>query len=117
MSGHDDLVLGIESTCDDTCAAVVDREGNVRSSVVATQKHIHAAYGGIFPEFASRAHSSIVIPTIERALADANIEGPRLKAIGVTRGPGLIGSLLVGLNTAAGLGLGWNVPRVGVNHL
>jgi N6-L-threonylcarbamoyladenine synthase len=117
MIEYRDLILGIESSCDDTAAAVVDRDGNVLSSVIATQTHIHSPYGGVFPEFASRAHASSVIPTIESALAQANIDGRALKAIGVTRGPGLIGSLLVGLNTAAGLGLGWNVPVLGINHL
>lgn len=114
MSG---LILGIESSCDDTAAAVVDAEGNVLSSVIATQTHIHSAHGGVFPEFASRAHVLTVIPTIKSALDQANIDGRNLQAIGVTRGPGLIGSLLVGLNTAAGLGLGWGVPVIGVNHL
>src|SRR3712207_645787 len=107
MSGSRDLILGIESSCDDTAAAVVDSEGHVLSSVVATQTHIHSRWGGIFPEFASRAHALTIIPAIERALAEANIDGPSLKAIGVTRGPGLVGSLIVGLNTATGLGLGW----------
>ncbi|MGH9761469.1 MAG: tRNA (adenosine(37)-N6)-threonylcarbamoyltransferase complex transferase subunit TsaD, partial [Blastocatellia bacterium] len=117
MSASRGLILGIESSCDDTAAAVVDSEGNVLSSVIATQTHIHARYGGVFPEFASRAHALTVIPAIESALAEANIEGPGLTAIGVTRGPGLIGSLIVGLNTAAGLGLGWNIPVLGINHL
>lgn len=117
MSVSRDLILGIESSCDDTAAAIVDSEGNVLSSVIATQTHIHSRYGGIFPEFASRAHALSVIPAIESALAQANIDGSSLKAIGVTRGPGLIGSLIVGVNTAAGLGLGWNIPVIGINHL
>ncbi len=111
------LILGIESSCDDTAAAVVDSEGHVLSSVIATQTHIHSRYGGVFPEFASRAHVLTVIPAVESALAQANIDGPNLKAIGVTRGPGLVGSLIVGLNTAAGLGMGWNIPVLGINHL
>jgi N6-L-threonylcarbamoyladenine synthase len=111
------LILGIESSCDDTAAAVVDYDGNVLSSVIATQIHIHSRYGGVFPEFASRAHIQNIIPTIESALAQAKVDGPHLGAIGVTRGPGLIGSLLVGLNTAGGLGLGWNIPVLGINHL
>jgi len=112
-----DLILGIESSCDDTAAAVVDRDGNVLSSIIASQTHIHSHWGGVYPEFASRAHALTVIPTIERALAEANVNGPDLKAIGVTRGPGLIGSLIVGVNTAAGLGFGWNIPVLGINHL
>lgn len=112
-----DVILGIESSCDDTAAAIVDSEGNVLSSVVASQTEIHSQYGGIFPEFASRAHVLTVIPAIKDALKQAGLKGPDLKAIGVTRGPGLIGSLIVGLNTAMGLGLGWNVPVIGINHL
>src|ERR1044072_8854880 len=112
-----DVILGIESSCDDTAAAVVDRDGNVLSSIIASQTHIHARWGGVYPEFASRAHALTVVPTIERALDEANVKGPDLKAIGVTRGPGLIGSLIVGLNTAAGLGLGWEVPLLGLKHL
>ena len=117
MRTSDGLILGIESSCDDTAAAVVDSAGNVLSSVVATQTVIHSQFGGIYPEFASRAHSLTVIPAIQRALEEAHVEGPSLRAIGVTRGPGLIGSLKVGINTAAGLGLGWNVKVIGVNHL
>jgi N6-L-threonylcarbamoyladenine synthase len=83
-----DVILGIESSCDDTAAAVVDRDGNVLSSVIASQTHIHSHWGGVYPEFASRAHALVVVPTIERALKEANVEGPDLKAIGVTRGPG-----------------------------
>ena len=83
-----DVILGIESSCDDTAAAVVDRDGNVLSSIIASQTHIHSHWGGVYPEFASRAHALTVIPTIERALAEANVKGPDLKAIGVTRGPG-----------------------------
>jgi N6-L-threonylcarbamoyladenine synthase len=112
-----DLILGIESSCDDTAAAVVDADGQVLSSAIATQTEIHAAWGGVYPEFASRAHVESIIPTIAKALAEAGIDGPSLRAIGVTRGPGLIGPLLVGLNTAAGLGLGWGVPVIGINHL
>jgi N6-L-threonylcarbamoyladenine synthase len=112
-----DLILGIESSCDDTAAAVVDADGTVLSSAIATQTAIHAEWGGVYPEFASRAHVESIIPTIAQALAEANIEGRALRAIGVTRGPGLIGPLLVGLNTAAGLGLGWDLPVIGINHL
>jgi len=111
------FVLGIESSCDDTAVAVVDPEGKVLSSVIATQEGIHSKYGGVFPEFASRAHISSIIPAIEKALSEACMTQKGLRAIGVTRGPGLIGSLSVGLNTAAGLGLAWGLPVIGINHL
>lgn len=112
-----DLVLGIETSCDDTAVAVVASDGRVLSSVVASQLEVHAEFGGIYPEFAARAHISSILPTVHEALREANITPEDIKAIGVTRGPGLIGSLLVGLNTAKGLGLGWNKPVIGVNHL
>jgi len=112
-----DLILGIESSCDDPAVAIVDREGFVLSSVVSAQTDIHAEWGGVYPEFASRAHVSSIIPAVKKALEDASITPERIKAIGVTRGPGLIGSLLVGLNTATGLGLAWNKPVIGINHL
>lgn len=111
------LILGIESSCDDTAAALVDADGRVIASVVASQTDVHAAHGGVYPELASRAHTEAVLRVIDRALKDAGVAGPSLRAIGVTRGPGLIGSLLVGVNAAAALGLGWGVPVVGVNHL
>ncbi len=110
-------ILGIESSCDDTAASIVDVDGNVLASVVASQTAVHAEYGGVYPELASRAHILSIIPTVEQALAQADIDPRGLRAIGVTRGPGLMGSLLVGLNTATGLGMGWGVPVIGVNHL
>jgi len=112
-----DLVLGIESSCDDTGVAVVDVEGNVLTSVVTTQTEIHKKYGGVYPELASRAHVASILPAVEKAFSEANITSKDLRAIGVTRGPGLIGSLLVGLNTASGLGMGWGLPVIGINHL
>ncbi|WP_295558331.1 tRNA (adenosine(37)-N6)-threonylcarbamoyltransferase complex transferase subunit TsaD [uncultured Hyphomicrobium sp.] len=116
-SSKDQVILGIESSCDDTAAAVVDEAGRVLSSVVVSQVEIHAAHGGVFPEMASRAHVTAMVPCITKALADAGVTQRDLRAIGVTRGPGLIGPLLVGLNAAAGVGLGWGVPVIGVNHL
>jgi N6-L-threonylcarbamoyladenine synthase len=97
--------------------AVVDEEGNIRSSVVSSQLEIHDAFGGIYPEFAARAHVTSILPTVHEALTRAGVSPADLRAIGVTRGPGLIGSLLVGLNTAAALGAGWGKPVIGVNHL
>jgi N6-L-threonylcarbamoyladenine synthase len=110
-------ILGIESSCDDTAIAVVDRAGQVLSSVVSSQTEIHNQYGGVFPELAGRAHVASILPAIEKAMQDANITPDDLEAIGVTRGPGLVGSLLVGLSSAAGLGMGWGVPVIGINHL
>ena len=112
-----DIILGIETSCDDTAVALVNAEGTILSSVVASQLDVHAQFGGIYPEFAARAHISAIIPTVHEAFRIAGITPDGIKAIGVTRGPGLIGSLLVGLNTAKGLGLGWNRPVIGINHL
>lgn len=112
-----DIVLGIETSCDDTAVALVDSEGHILSSIVASQLDVHNQFGGIYPEFAARAHITAILPVINEAFKVAGITPQDVKAIGVTRGPGLVGSLLVGLNTAAGLGLGWNKPVIGINHL
>ena len=112
-----DIILGIETSCDDTAVALVDSQGMILSSVVASQLDVHAQFGGIYPEFAARAHISAIIPAVSEAFKLAGITPADMKAIGVTRGPGLIGSLLVGLNTAKGLGLGWDKPVIGINHL
>jgi N6-L-threonylcarbamoyladenine synthase len=111
------VVLGIESSCDDTSIAVVTAAGEVRSCVTVSQVEVHEPYGGVYPELASRAHVASIIPAVRAAMGEAGVSPSDLRAIGVTRGPGLIGPLLVGLNTAAGLGLAWDVPVVGVNHL
>jgi N6-L-threonylcarbamoyladenine synthase len=117
MSSRGSLVLGIETSCDDTAAALVDVQGGVIASCVASQVELHNAYGGVYPELASRAHVDKILPTVQAVLSQVDA-GPRdLAAIGVTRGPGLVGSLMVGLNAACGLGHGWGVPVVGVNHL
>jgi len=117
MTGHGGLVLGVETSCDDTAVALVDPQGGVISACVASQATLHSNYGGVYPELASRAHVDKILPTVQAVLTESGA-GPRdLAAIGVTRGPGLIGSLMVGLNTACGLGHGWGVPVVGVNHL
>ncbi|MEZ4983997.1 MAG: tRNA (adenosine(37)-N6)-threonylcarbamoyltransferase complex transferase subunit TsaD [Saprospiraceae bacterium] len=110
-------ILGIESSCDDTAIAIVDEQGQVYASVVSSQATIHNQFGGVFPELAGRAHVASILPAVDQAMATAGITPQDLEAIAVTRGPGLIGSLLVGLNTAAGLGMGWNVPVIGINHL
>jgi N6-L-threonylcarbamoyladenine synthase len=115
------LILGIESSCDDVAAAVLecDRPGvaRVRASAVANQDDIHHAYGGIVPELASRNHVITILPVIERALAGAGCTLRDLDGIAVTRGPGLVGSLLVGLMCAKGLAQATGVAMVGVNHI
>ncbi len=115
------LILGIESSCDDAAAAVVETErpgvASVHASTVATQDEIHRAYGGVVPELASRNHVLTILPVIERALGIAGCQLSDIGAIAVTRGPGLVGSLLVGLMCAKGLAQSMDMPMVGVNHL
>ena len=117
MSSPGSLVLGIETSCDDTAVALVDVHGAVISACVASQAEMHTSYGGVYPELASRAHIDKILPTVRTVLSQGDVDPRGLAAIGVTRGPGLIGSLMVGLSTACGLGHGWGVPVVGVNHL
>jgi N6-L-threonylcarbamoyladenine synthase len=107
----------VETSCDDTAVALVDPRGSVIASCVASQAALHTTFGGVYPELASRAHIDKILPTVQAVLSDSGVRPADLAAIGVTRGPGLIGSLMVGLNTAAGLGHGWEVPVIGVNHL
>ncbi|PCJ88426.1 MAG: tRNA (adenosine(37)-N6)-threonylcarbamoyltransferase complex transferase subunit TsaD [Flavobacteriales bacterium] len=109
------IILGIESSCDDTAAAVV-KNGVLLSNVVADQ-HVHEQYGGVVPELASRAHQQNMVPVIQQALQQAGIDKEDLSAIAYTRGPGLLGSLLVGASFAKGLALGLNVPLIEVNHM
>lgn len=111
------LILGIETSCDETAAAVVADGSTILSNVVASQVDLHAQYGGIFPEVASRAHIESIYPVVEQALHQADVTLPDLDAIAVTRGPGLAGSLVVGVNMAKGLALGRNLPLIAVNHL
>ncbi len=115
------LILGIESSCDDAAAAVVEVSAPgiavVRASVVANQDDIHSAYGGVVPELASRNHVITMMPVVERALATAGCELGDIEGIAVTCGPGLVGSLLVGLMYAKGLAHSTSLPLVGVNHL
>jgi N6-L-threonylcarbamoyladenine synthase len=110
-------ILAIETSCDETAAAVIDEDYTVRSSVVASQVDLHAAFGGVVPELASRAHVELLTPIVTQALAEAGVAGADLEAIAVTAGPGLVGALLVGMSTAKALALAWDVPIVGVNHL
>src|SRR5215831_10399985 len=111
------VLLGIETSCDETAAACVMGGGDVLSSVVSSQIDLHAQFGGVVPEIASRAHVELVVPVIARAIVEAGIEDSRVDAVAATVGPGLIGALLVGVSTAKALALVWNVPFVGVNHL
>jgi N6-L-threonylcarbamoyladenine synthase len=111
------LVLGIESSCDETAAAVLASGRRVLSSVVASQDDVHAPYGGVVPELASRRHIEVVVPVVERALADAGVRLGDLDGIAVTHGPGLVGSLLVGCSMAKALAWVRRLPLVGVNHL
>lgn len=108
-------ILGIESSCDDTSAAVI-RDGLLLSNVIASQK-VHEEYGGVVPELASRAHQQNIVPVVDSAIKRAGIEAKDLTAIAFTRGPGLLGSLLVGTSFAKGMSLGLRIPIVDVNHL
>ena len=110
-------ILAIESSCDETAAAVLENGRTLLSNVVATQIDLHAKYGGVFPEVASRQHIKTVYAIIDQALQQAHLSLSDLDAVVVTRGPGLAGSLVVGMNAAKGLVLGRNLPLVGVNHL
>lgn len=110
-------LLAIETSCDETAAAVIENGRALISSVVASQMELHARYGGVYPEVASRQHVLSIVPVVEQALAGAHITLADVDAIAVTRGPGLAGSLVVGLNAAKGLALGAGLPLVGVNHL
>ena len=110
-------LLGIETSCDETAAAVVADGRVVRSNVVASQVELHSRYGGVFPEMASRQHVRDITEVIELALADAGATFDDLAAIAVTHGPGLSGSLLVGVNAAKGIALARDLPLIGVNHL
>jgi len=109
-------VLAIETSCDDTAAAVLD-DGGVRASIVASQDFVHARYGGVVPELASRQHVLAIVPVIERALAEARVALDAIDAVAATYGPGLVGSLLVGLQAAKGIALERGLPFIGVNHL
>lgn len=108
-------ILGIESSCDDTSAAVI-RDSKLLSNVIASQS-VHTQYGGVIPELASRAHSQNIVPVIDTALKQANVTIDQIDGIAFTRGPGLLGSLLVGVSFAKGLSIANNIPLIEVNHL
>ncbi len=113
----DMIVLGIETSCDETAAACVRGGVDVLSSVVSSQVELHAKYGGVVPEIASRAHNELIIPVTARALVEAGLDGDKIDAVAVTSGPGLVGALLVGVSAAKALALTWDVPLIAVNHL
>lgn len=110
-------ILGIETSCDETAAAIVEDGRRIITSIVASQAELHAAYGGVFPELASRAHIETIYPVIAETLSSAHVGLEAIDAIAVTRGPGLAGSLVVGVNMAKGMALGSGLPLLGVNHL
>src|SRR5512138_934211 len=110
-------IMAIESSCDETACAVLENGRALLGSTVASQMDIHARYGGVFPEVASRQHVLSIMPVIEDTLAKAHLTLSDIDALAVTRGPGLAGSLVVGVNAAKGLALGTGLPLVGVNHL
>ena len=109
------IILGIESSCDDTAASVL-QDGKILSNVIANQ-NVHKQYGGVVPELASRAHLQNIIPSVQQALLDANIKKKKLTAIAYTKGPGLLGSLLVGSSFAKSLSMALQIPLIAVNHM
>ena len=110
-------ILAIETSCDETACAVLENGRELISSTIASQMDIHARYGGVFPEVASRQHVLSIIPVVEQTLAQSNLALKDIDAVAVTRGPGLAGSLVVGMNMAKGIALGMGLPLIGVNHL
>ena len=111
-------ILGIETSCDDTSVALVDRNGIVKGIETVSQDVLNDKFGGVYPEFASRAHVVNIIPAIDKLIQDAGIDIDKdIEAIAVTRGPGLIGSLIIGVHTAKTLGLAWSKKVIGINHL
>lgn len=111
----DIYILAIESSCDDTSASILNN-GKILNNVIASQE-VHEKYGGVVPELASRAHQSNIVPVVDAALKDANIQKSQLSAIAFTKGPGLLGSLLVGTSFAKGMALSLGIPLIGVNHM
>jgi len=110
-------ILGVETSCDETAAAVVENGRIILSNIVASQADLHAQFGGVFPEVASRQHIKTIFPVVQQALKNAHVSLSDLDAIAVTRGPGLPGSLVVGMNVAKGMSMGSGLPILGVNHL
>ncbi len=111
------IVLGIESTCDESACAIVKDGREVLSNIILSQTELHNPFGGVFPELACRRHIDALIPVIKQALTEAAISPSQIDLIAAAKGPGLIGALLIGLNTAKSLSLAWNIPFIGVNHV
>jgi N6-L-threonylcarbamoyladenine synthase len=111
------LVLGIETTCDETACAIVQSGKKILSNVIASQASLHENYGGVYPELASRSHVDQLIPTLDACLKQAQVTRKDLSLIAVAKAPGLIGSIVIGLNAAKALSLAWNLPFIGVNHV
>ena len=109
------IILGIESSCDDTSAAII-KDGKVLSNIIASQE-IHAQYGGVVPELASRAHQQNIIPVVDQAIKNAKIKGEDITAVAFTKGPGLLGSLLVGVSFAKSFAMAKKIPLIEVNHM
>jgi N6-L-threonylcarbamoyladenine synthase len=111
------VILGIETSCDETAAALLTQDGRVLANVVSSQAELHARYGGVVPEVASRHHLELILPALRQALADADADLADVEAVGVTQGPGLVGALLVGVSAAKALAWSRRLPLVPVNHL
>ena len=111
------VILGIETSCDETAVALLTRDGRILANVVSSQAELHAPYGGVVPEVASRHHLELILPALRKALADADAELGDVEAIAVTQGPGLVGALLIGISAAKALAWSRRLPLVPVNHL
>ncbi len=111
------MILAIETSCDETAAAIVRDGREVLSNVVSSQVDLHAAFGGVVPEVASRAHLDLIVPVVRQAMTEAGIRPAQLTAVAATHGPGLVGALLVGVSAAKALSVAWQRPYVGVNHM
>ncbi|MBW2514022.1 MAG: tRNA (adenosine(37)-N6)-threonylcarbamoyltransferase complex transferase subunit TsaD, partial [Deltaproteobacteria bacterium] len=111
------ITLGIESSCDETAAAILEDGTRILSSIVASQVKIHSPYGGVVPELASRQHIEAIVPVVEEAIQSAGISPSQLDGIAVTQGPGLVGSLLVGFSFAKAFAYALGIPWIGINHL
>jgi N6-L-threonylcarbamoyladenine synthase len=111
------IVLGIESTCDETACAIVKDGKDILSNIIHSQSEMHSPFGGVFPELACRRHVDAIIPVIRDAMMHAHVSKNEIDLIAVSKGPGLIGALLIGLNVAKALSMAWDIPFIGINHV